>query len=404
MAESTSRTSVVPKLPTVRSRPLEPPEELSALRSHQPICRLTFPDGHLGWLVTSYALAREVLADRRFSRRRDLLRSPVPMGLAVDDHRPAEPGFFIGMDPPDHPRYRRHLTGQFTVRRMKELEPRIAEITAEHLDAMERHGPPVDLVQAFALPIPSLVICELLGVPYAERDQFQQDTRLMLRLDATPEEAAGALVSLQTFLHGLVLRKRDTPNDDLLSGLISGGELTDEELTNIAVLLLAAGHETTANMLGIGTYTLLKNPGQLAALRADPALVESTVEELLRYLTIVHIGPPRTALEDVEVGGELVRAGESVALSLSAANRDPERFDHPDVLDIARPAAGHGHLSFGHGIHQCLGQQLARIEMRIAYTALFQRFPTLRVAIPDEDVRMRTNMAIYGVHSLPVAW
>jgi cytochrome P450 len=211
-------------------------------------------------------------------------------------------------------------------------------------------------------------------------------------------------VSLQTFLHGLVLRKRDTPNDDLLSGLISGGELTDEELTNIAVLLLAAGHETTANMLGIGTYTLLKNPGQLAALRADPALVESTVEELLRYLTIVHIGPPRTALEDVEVGGELVRAGESVALSLSAANRDPERFDHPDVLDIARPAAGHGHLSFGHGIHQCLGQQLARIEMRIAYTALFQRFPTLRVAIPDEDVRMRTNMAIYGVHSLPVAW
>jgi cytochrome P450 len=405
MAESTSQTPVVPELPTARSRPLDPPDGLAALRAERPIRRFVFPDGHLGWLVTGHALARSILGDRRFSRRRELMRSPVRMALARDDQRPSEPGFFIGMDPPEHTRYRRHLTGQFSVRRLKELEPRIAEITELHLDAMERHGPPIDLVPSFALPIPSLVICELLGVAYDDRERFQSDTRLMLTLDATPEEATGAFTSLQAFLHDLVVRKkRGEPTDDLLSGLIAAGDLTDEELTNIAVLLLIAGHETTANMLGIGTYTLLQHPDQLAALRADPALIDATVEELLRYLTIVHFGPTRAALEDVTVGGELVRAGDVVALSLPAANRDPERFDDPDTFDVTRPAEGHGHLAFGHGIHQCLGQQLARIEMRIGYSALLARFPTLRLAINDEDVRMRTDMAIYGVHNLPVAW
>ncbi|MGH3491478.1 MAG: cytochrome P450 [Actinopolymorphaceae bacterium] len=404
MAESTSRASVVSELPTARSRPLDPPDGLAALREERPISRFRFPDGHPGWLVTSHDLARSVLGDRRFSRRRELMRSPIPMAFARDDRRPAEPGAFIGMDPPDHTRYRRHLTGQFTVHRMKGLEPRIAQITEQHLDAMERTGPPADLVPSFALPIPSLVICELLGVPYGERERFQHDTRLLLSLDAAPEEAMGAFVSLQSFLRDLVVRKRRRLADDLLSGLITDGDLTDEEITNIALLLLVAGHETTANMLGIGTYTLLQHPDQLAAIRTDPTLIDAAVEELLRYLTIVHFGPTRAALEDVEIGGELVEAGEVVAISLPAANRDPERFDHPDTFEVTRPVTGHGHLTFGHGIHQCLGQQLARIEMRIGYAALFQRFPTLRLAVPTEEVRMRTDMAIYGVHSLPVAW
>ena len=404
MAESTSDTTVVTELPTARTCPFDPPEQFGDLRTERPISRFAYPDGHLGWLVTSHTLARSVLADRRFSRRRELQHIPRRFPLGLDNRRPSEPGFFIGMDPPDHTRYRRLLTGQFTVRRMKLLEPRIHEITDAHLDAMERHGPPVDLVPEFALPIPSLVICELLGVPYADRERFQHDTRILLKLDVTVEEVTAAFLSLQEFLRALVVRKHAEPADDLLSGLLAGGELTDEELTNIAFLLLVAGHETTANMLGLGTYALLRDADQLAALRADPALVDNAVEELLRYLSIVHFGPTRAALEDIELGGELVRTGEVVTLSLPAANRDPERFDHPDALDVSRPDAGHGHLAFGHGIHQCLGQQLARVEMRIAYAALFRRFPSLRLAIPPEDVPLRTDMAIYGVHSLPVAW
>jgi cytochrome P450 len=189
----------------------------------------------------------------------------------------------------------------------------------------------------------------------------------------------------------------------MLSGLITSGEdLTDEEISGMGVLLLVAGHETTANMLGLGTLTLLTNPDQLAALRADPSLIDNTVEELMRFLTILQLGTIRTALEDVELAGRVVKAGETLSLSLPAANRDPERFSDPDKFDITRSA--NGHLSFGHGVHQCLGQQLARIEMRIAYARLFEEFPDLRLAVPVEEVPLRTDMGIYGVHELPVEW
>ncbi len=392
----------VAELPVDRGDPFDPPAVFARLRETALMSRLTYPDGHLGWLVTSFALAREILADNRFSRRRELQHIPRRFPLFNDMKEPAPPGMFIHMDPPNHTRYRRLLTGQFTVRRMKQLEPRIAQIAAERLDAMDRYGSPVDLVREFALPIPSLVICELLGVPYADHERFQHDTHVMLALDSTPEDVLASLVSLYEYLHELVAAKRVGPGDDLLSGLATGSDLTDEELTGIAMLLLLAGHETTANMLGLGTYALLAHPDQLAALRGDPALVDGAVEELLRYLSIVHIGPTRTALEDVEVGGRTVKAGETVAISLPAANRDPERFEHPDELDVTRPPAGH--LAFGYGIHQCLGQQLARAEMRISFPALLRRFPTLRLAVPADEVPLRTDMAIYGVHRLPVAW
>jgi cytochrome P450 len=407
MAETPTIRAGVPgqpmaELPVDRVDPFDPPAGLEQLRAHDPITRLAYPDGHLGWLVTSFALGREILADNRFSRRRELQHIPRRFPLFNEMREPAPPGMFIHMDPPRHTRYRRLLTGQFTVRRMKLLEPRIAEIAAERLDAMERHGPPVDLVTEFALPIPSLVICELLGVPYADHGKFQHDAHVMLALDSTPEEVLASLISLYEYLHDLVVAKRADPADDLLSGLATDGELTDEELTGIAMLLLLAGHETTANMLGLGTFALLRHPDQLAAVRRDPALVDGAVEELLRYLSIVHIGPTRTALEDVEVGGRLVKSGETVAISIPAANRDPARFTHPGELDVTRPPAGH--LAFGYGVHQCLGQQLARAEMRISYPALFNRFPTLRLAVPAEDVPLRSDMAIYGVHRLPVAW
>ncbi|WP_424531244.1 cytochrome P450 [Sphaerisporangium viridialbum] len=388
-------------LPMSRANPVDPPDDLRRWREEGPIRPMLYADGHVGWLATRYETVRAVLADPRFSTRIEFMHPPIGDRLRQAALR-KRPGFFLREDPPEHTRFRKLLTGQFTVRRMKQLEPRIEKITSDRLDAMEKAGSPADLVELFALPIPSLVICELLGVPYADHARFQRDSAKLLNLGSRPEQVREALDGLMEYLHDLVVSKRTEPDDALISGLVATGQLNDEEITGVAVLLLIAGHETTANMLALGTYTLLNNPDQLAALRGDPSLAESAVEELLRFLTIVHIGPVRTALEDVELDGHTIKAGEAVTLSLSAANRDPERFDAPDKLDITRQATGH--VSFGHGIHQCLGQQLARIEMRIGYPALLRRFPDLRLAIPSEEVSMRSDMAIYGVHRLPVAW
>ncbi|MEU7745594.1 cytochrome P450 [Nonomuraea sp. NPDC049158] len=390
--------NVLAGLPMTRPAgcPFDPPEELA----RRPLSRLAFPDGHVGWLVTGHALVRAVVADPRFSSRHELMRSPMPGAETMEQPPPAPPGMFIGMDPPEHTRYRSLLTAKFTVRRMRLLTERVEQITAELLDAMERHGPPVDLVTAYAQPIPALMICELLGVPYAGREAFQRHAATVNDNDTTLEERYGAFAALQETLRELVLAKRAEPTDDLLSDLTTG-DLTDEELTNIGVLLLGAGLDTTANMLALGTFALLSHPGQLAALRADPGIADQAVEELLRYLSIAHTGM-RTALEDVELDGHLIKAGDAIAVSVQAANRDPAKFADPDTLDLRRNAAGH--TSFGHGVHQCLGQQLARVEMRVAFPALVTRFPTLRLAVPPQDVPLRAHSDVYGVHRLPVTW
>jgi cytochrome P450 len=391
-------------LPMPRSPgcPFDPPPELVRLRNERPLVRLAFPDGHLGWLATTHAVARMVLSDPRFSTRPDLKRSALRVVVRPAGARePASPGWFASMDPPEHTTYRRLLTGQFTVRRLKELETRIRQIAADQLDAMAAAEPPVDLVRSFALPIPSMVICELLGVPYSAHSFFQEQTAVMVRLASTPKQVTDALGAVGAYLGGLVREKRHRPSDDLLGSLVAETELTDEELTNMALVLLVAGHETTANMIALGTFALLENPDQLAALRTDP---ENAVEELLRYLTIIHLNAPtRAAVDDVELGGELIRAGETVVLALPAINRDPDAFPDGDTLRLDRPDARR-HLSFGHGVHQCLGQQLARTELRIAYQALFERFPTLRLAIPSTEVRLRENALVYGVWELPVTW
>jgi cytochrome P450 len=393
-------------LPTKRTAgcPFAPPAELAHLRADHPVTPLAFPNGHVGWLVTGYDAARTLLADSRFSTRPELKHSPLgvvprPGGPG----RPAAPGWFVNMDPPEHTRYRRMLTGQFTVRRMKQLEPRIRQIVDEHLTVMAAAGPPVDLVKAFALPIPSLVICELLGVPYTDHAFFQEQSAVMTGL-GTQEQVTAAIGALARYLGDLAAAKRAEPGDDLLSGLIAEARLTDEELANIGLILLVAGHETTASMLALGTFALLQHPKQLAAFRADPALAEPAMEELLRYLSILQFAAPnRAALEDVELAGRMVRKGETVTLSLPAADHDPEVFDQPEALRLDR-ANARRHLAFGHGVHQCLGQQLARIEMRIAYRALFERFPHLRLAVPAEEVPLRDDAVLYGVWRLPVTW
>ncbi|MEU7004423.1 cytochrome P450 [Nonomuraea sp. NPDC046570] len=387
-------------LPLERPNHFDPPAALARLRASDPVSPLAYPDGHTGWLVTGHALVRAVLADSRFSSRAELNHFPIPRASAPATLQPAPPGIFTRMDPPDHTRYRHLLTGQFTVRRMRELTTRIEQITTEHLDAMDRHGPPVDLVEAYAMPIPALVICELLGVPSTDRERFQRHSAELMRLDNTPQERITAYTALQEFMHALVTAKRAEPTDDMLSGL-TAADITDEELTNIGFMLLGAGFETTANMLALGTFALLCHPDQLAFLRADPSSIDHTVEELLRYLSVVPY-TTRTALEDVELDGRVVKAGETVTVSISAADRDPHRFTDPDVLDLRRQTGGH--LAFGHGIHQCLGQQLARVEMRVGYPALFNRFPTLRLDVAPEEVPLRTDMLIYGVHRLPVTW
>ncbi len=384
--------------------PFDPPSALTRLRDARPVSPLVFPDGHEGWLVSGYEEVRQMMADTRFSSRLDLdvIHVPYETGMpAATEPSPPMPGMFVAMDPPDHSRLRRRLTGAFTVKRMKQLEEHIADVVERQLDHLARLAPPVDLVKEFALPVPSLVICELLGVPYADRDTFQANSAQFMLREQTLEEKMGAYVALNTYLSELVTSKRAEPGEDILSDLARHDDLTIEELTGAAFLLLLAGHETTANMLSLGTFALLQHPEQCAELRADAELLPGAVEELLRYLSVADIFF-RYATEDLELGGETITKGSTVVVSLLAANHDPRRFENPDTLDIHRNARGL--LSFGHGVHQCLGQQLARIELRAGFEGLLRRFPALALAVPAEEVKLRTDMNIYGVHELPVTW
>jgi cytochrome P450 len=381
----------------IRRDGFDPVPELGRLRAEQPLTKLQLPWGGEVWLVTRYDDVREVLSDAtRFSNAGAIgAGRPTPAKGAF--------GVLIGYDPPDHTRLRRLLTPEFTMRRMQRLRPRIEAIVAEHLQAMADAGPPVDLVQSFALPIPSLVICELLGVPYADRAGFQHRSaaRLSVPLDAVTQLALG--VESQEYMSTLVARQRADPGDDMIGMLIRehGDQIDDDELIGLADLLLLAGHETTSNMLSLGTLLLLQHPDQLALMRTGEH-VDQAVEELLRHLSIVHSVLPRTARENLILAGQQIKAGDVLVCSLPAANRDPALGDDLDRFDIIRQAGAH--LAFGHGIHHCLGAPLARMEMRIAFPALLRRFPGLRLAIPLEEIPFRTFSIVYGVESLPVAW
>jgi cytochrome P450 len=387
-------------MPTERTSPFDPPEELARLREQHPVTPLRYPDGHVGWLVTGHAAARTVLSDPAFSAKLELKRLPVGPPADPDQVQAAPPGYFLTMDPPDHTKYRRLLGSRFSPRRMRALESQISQVIDEQLAAMERIGGPLDLVEHFALPVPSRVMCDLLGVPYEDRAHFQGISAALVGFDVAKMQEA--YVGINEYLYGLVQRKRASASDDLLGELVAETELDDLELTSIAFLLLIAGFETSANMLGIGTFALLTAPDQLAALRANPEGMPSAVEELLRYLSIPQYGLTRTAVRDTEVEGRAIRSGDVVTVSVPAANRDPERFPDPDRLDLTRSSTGH--LTFGHGIHQCIGQGLALLEMRLGFGALLERFPDLRLAVPSEKVEMRLEQQIYGVIALPVEW
>ncbi|CAM3975719.1 cytochrome P450 [Kibdelosporangium persicum] len=384
-------------LPTQRSadRPFDPPQELLG---GQPLTRMTYADGKAGWLATSRSAVRAVLADSRFSARYELLSLPTGMPADGGALPSAMPGDLTGLDAPEHTRYRRLLTGQFTVRRMRQLTDRIEQTVAEHLDAMRRKGPPVDFVAAFARPVPTLTICELLGVPYEERALFEDNAvTLVSTVDPSSDEYAKAITGFGEYVARLVQAKRAAPTDDLLSGLTTS-DLDDTELATIAGVLLSAGLATTMHMLTVGALAMTRTPGLVEAMRDN---TESTVEELLRYMSIVPFSV-RTALEDVTVDGELIKAGETVTLSLHAANRDPAVFDDPDSIVIGRGKGGH--VAFGHGIHQCLGQQLARVELQAAFRALATQFPTLSLAVPFESLPGLQDGIVFNPPELPVTW
>jgi cytochrome P450 len=405
MTETLSVSETVPDFPMARAAkcPFDPPPQVLAA---EPISRVKIWDGSTPWLITDYETQRSVLGDPRFSA--DSRKDGYPAVSAAVRARRERGRAFISMDDPEHGRHRRMLTRNFMIKRVEAMRPRVQEIVDGLIDDMLAGPKPADLVTAFALPVPSLVICELLGVPYADHDFFQARSKKIVTRDTPVDEAVRASDDLREYLLDLVAAKEKQPTDDMIGRLVAdqlaNGELTREEVAGMASLMLIAGHETTANMIALGTLALLEHPAQLAELRDtdDPKLVANAVEELLRYLTIVHGGRRRVATEDVEVAGQLIRAGEGVILANDAANRNEAAFPEPDRLDIHRDARHH--VSFGFGVHQCLGQPLARMELQVVYSTLYRRIPTLELAIPFEEVPFKHDAFVYGVHSLPVTW
>ncbi|KJS52832.1 cytochrome P450 [Streptomyces sp. Y1] len=384
--------------------PFDPPPAYLEAAADGPVTRAELPGGDTCWLVTGYAEVRAVLSDHRFSA--DIRHPALPLLLPGRREILASNPTFLRLDDPEHARLRRMVTGDFLVKRIEALRPGIQQIVETALDRMTEGRSSADLVAEFALPVPSLVICLLLGVPYEDREHFQRLSRTLLSSDSAVADVAAAQQELLDYLGDLADRKRERPEDDILSRLAARDDLTPRQAARTGLLLLIAGHETTANMLALSTALLLGRPAQIARL-ADPAALPGAVEELLRHLTIVHSGLPRVALEDVELAGTVIRAGEGVLALLSTANRDAAVFGGPDrrpldEVDLSRDARRH--LAFGFGVHQCLGQPLARAELQIALAALFRRLPGLRLAVPAEELEFRADTLIHGMPSLPVAW
>lgn len=375
-------------------------------RAQGPVLRVRYPGGVPQWLIIGYAEARAALADPRLhkditemaamSRRKDPDVVLDPQSIALAAH-------MLNSDPPDHTRLRKMVNKAFTTRRVAALRPRIEQITGALLDEMAGHDE-VDLVQAFATPLPVTVICELLGVPFADRKDFQYWTKVLVGATGNTEERIRCSAEMTRYLSAQIQLKRAEPGDDLLSGLVQArdndDQLTEQEVISMAFLLLVAGHETTVNLIANGTYALVRNESQFAALRADPSGIPAAIEEFLRYESPIDWATTRFTAEPVRIGEVEIPAGEFVYIALSAANRDPARYSDPDQLDLTGDPAGH--LAFGHGIHFCVGAPLARLEAEIAFTALLHRFPHLHLATDPTTLTWQSSVLIRGLTTLPV--
>lgn len=401
-------TSDVPDFPMPRAdgRWFAPPPKALELNDTSQLNRVQIWDGSTPWLVTGYEAIRSLFADGRAS---------------VDDRKPGYPHWNEGMlatvhkrprsvftsDAEEHTRFRRMLSRPFTYKRVEALRPAVQRITDEHIDAILAGPQPADLVENLALAIPSLVISEMLGVPYEDAEFFQEQANRGMSRYASAEDAAEGAGALAKYIANLVRRKMDEPSEDLVSDLaerVRSEEISVREAAQLATGVLIAGHETTAGQLGVSIVALLEHPDQAALLRDadDPKVIATAIEELLRYVSIIQTGQRRIAAEDIEVCGQLIRAGEGIILDVAPANWDPRQFPEPDRLDLRRDDGPH--VGFGYGRHQCVGQQLARMELQIVLPTLLRRIPTMRLAVPVDELPFKHDALAYGLYELPVEW
>jgi cytochrome P450 monooxygenase len=371
-----------------------PPPEYAEMRKRAGLVRATLPTGVPVWLVTRHEDVRTVLTDPRISSNPTHEGFPRPAKTGGVPSNEEVPGWFVALDPPEHNRFRKALIPEFTVRRIRDLRPAIQSVVDSSIDAMLAKGDGADLVADFALSVPSLVISTLLGVPNADRDFFEAKTKVLVTIGSTDDERNKASEHLLRYINRLITLRTKRPGDDLISRLIANDMLTSQELSGVSMLLLIAGHETTANNIALGAVTLMMNPEWIGD--------ERVVEELLRLHSVADIVALRVAVEDVEIGGQLIRAGEGIVPLVASANHDESAFGCPAHFDPSRSARQH--VAFGYGVHQCLGQNLVRVEMELAYKTLFERIPSLRLAVPVEELPFKYDGVLFGLHALPVRW
>lgn len=389
--------------PIPRESKLDPPAALGRWRARRPLHRIKLWDGREAWAIVGYDEVREVLKDHE-----TFVSSPLAAGyptLGEADAATKKSLLLTMIDPPMHTQHRAAVLREFTVKAIESLRPDAEAIVDDLIDAMERMNPPVDLIRVLGAPVPARFTCRLLGTPYSDAEFFQE--RLTVRFSPTSPAASvyGAEDGLRSYFAALVDDRLDQPRDDLSSRLVSDhvrtGQLSGEEAATILHVLLIGGFDTTKQMIALGTLTLLEHPDQLARLKADPSGWRNAVEELLRYITLIQ-SERRACTADTVIGGQRIRAGEGVLVLLNSANRDASVFDSADTLDLGRNAVRH--LAFGSGIHQCLGQAVARMLLQLTYPRLFDRFEGLRLAVPFDALSFRESSSLFGVDELPVEW
>lgn len=392
-------TETLPSFPLPRRSAFDPPAEYSA---EEKVRKVRLYDGRTAWLVVGYDEVREVLSHPAVSA--DRRREEFPFSSASREALERADPSFVTFDGPDHARIRRVFTRYFAVRRIQAMRPVVAAIVDELIDDLLAAGPPVDFVPAFAAEVPARTICHFLGLPLDERGIFQELDGKRNLLGTAPDDVRDATGQMLELTARLIESKRAEPGDDLVSELVHGDAvevLTPEELLHAIRLLITAGHETTSNMISLGLVTLLRHLDQWQELIMDPALVPAAVEELLRYVSIFHISPTRLAVESFQLGDTMIEAGDGLIPVSAGANRDPQAFADPDRFDLHRGTRHHA--AFGHGIHHCLGQSLARLELVVVLERLIDRLPGLRLAAAVEDLQV-SEYSFLRLQSLPVTW
>ena len=403
-ADQPTETTPSRDFPIRRGCPFAAPEEYAKLRTEEPVARVTLPTGRPAWVLTRYDDVRTLLSDPRISA--DISRPNFPALGAGEQEAGAKLRPFIRTDPPEHTRYRRMLQAEFTVKRVRDLRPAIQASADRLIDDMLAEPQPADFVPLYANAVSTSVICELLGIPQQNLEFFRDVTRVSGSRTSTAEEVAEALNGLFTLLSDLVAQRKEQPGEDLLSKLVTDhllpGHLTMHELLSTVGITINAGRETTTSMIALSALLLLRRPDLMEQLRAEPSLMPSAVEELLRVLSVADSIPLRVAAEEIQLSGRTVPADDGVIGLLAGANHDPDRFPDPQTVDFRRE--DNHHLAFGHGLHQCIGQQLARLELEIALQTLIRDVPTLRLAVPYEEIVFKHDSATFGVEQMLVAW